>query len=65
MPKQSVDQLTTQWVFQDSYDYKEKILPSSVVSKYAKALVDVAGADGLITDVERKWILGFAAAHGE
>ena len=65
MPKQPVDQLTTQWVFQDSYDYKEKILPSTVMSKYAKALLDVAGADGVITDGERKWVLGFAAAHGQ
>ncbi|CAF2839654.1 unnamed protein product [Rotaria sp. Silwood2] len=37
---------------------------ANITSKYAKTLLDVAGADGLLTDAERKWIIGYAATRG-
>jgi hypothetical protein len=64
MPKQSVEDLTIQWVYNDYYQYKNKPLSASISSKYAKALLDVAGADGVLTDAEKKWVLGYAAARG-
>ena len=64
MPKQSVEDLTTKWVQEEIYQYKDKLLPASVNKKYIKALLDVAGADGVLTDAEKKWVLGYAAARG-
>ncbi|UJR08926.1 hypothetical protein I4U23_013178 [Adineta vaga] len=64
MPKLPVEQLTTQWIYNNYYQYKDKPLSSSVINKYAKALLDVAGADGVLSEAERKWVIGFAAAHG-
>jgi hypothetical protein len=64
MPKQPIDDLTIQWVYQEYYQYKNKPLSASVSSKYTKALLDVAGADGVLTDAEKKWVLGYAATRG-
>ncbi|CAF4719870.1 unnamed protein product, partial [Rotaria magnacalcarata] len=46
------DQLVTQWIYQDYFQYKDRSPKASVTSKYAKALLDVAGADGVLTDAE-------------
>ncbi len=64
MPKQPIDDLTIQWVYQEYYQYKNKPLSASVSIKYMKALLDVAGADGVLTDAEKKWVLGYAATRG-
>ncbi|CAF2078258.1 unnamed protein product [Rotaria magnacalcarata] len=64
MPKQPSDQLVTQWIYQDYFQYKDRSPKASVTSKYAKALLDVAGADGVVTDAERKWVVGYAAIRG-
>jgi hypothetical protein len=64
MPKHQVDHLITQWVYNDYYKYKERLLKGNINKQYAKALLDVAGADGVLTDAERKWVLGYAATRG-
>jgi hypothetical protein len=65
MPRLPVEQLITQWIYNDYYQYKDKPLPGNVTNKYMKALLDVAGADGVLTDAERKWVVGFAATRGK
>ncbi|CAF2744472.1 unnamed protein product [Rotaria sp. Silwood2] len=64
MSKQPVDQLITQWIYHDYLQYKDRPPKSNVTVKYAKALLDVAGSDGVLTDAERKWVLGYAATRG-
>jgi len=64
MPKVPIDVLTTQWVYNDSYHYKDKPLSTKILYKYIKALLDVAGADGVLTEAEKKWVLGYAASRG-
>jgi len=64
MPKVPVEILTTQWVYDDYYHYKDKPLSTKIFNKYIKALLDVAGADGVLTEAEKKWVLGYAAARG-
>lgn len=64
MPKQAVDQIITQWMHQDQLQYKDRPIRPVVTIKYMKALLDVAGSDGVLTDAERKWILGYAAIRG-
>ena len=65
MPKIPSDQLITQWIYNDNYKYKDRLLKGNINKQYAKALLDVAGADGVLTDAERKWVLGFAATRGK
>jgi hypothetical protein len=64
MPKQSLEELTTKWVYEETYQYKDKPLSSKVNYSYIKALLDIAGADGILTDAEKRWVLGYAAARG-
>ncbi|CAF1304948.1 unnamed protein product [Rotaria sp. Silwood1] len=64
MSKQAVDQLITQWIYYDYFQYKNRPPKGNINAKYAKALLDVAGADGILTEAERKWILGYAAIRG-
>lgn len=64
MSKQSIEDIAIQWISEEYYQYKNKPLSTSVSNQYIKALLDIAGADGALTDVERKWILGYAAARG-
>ncbi len=64
MPKQSLEDLTIKWVYEEIYQYKGKPLSSAINNKYIKALLDVAGSDGVLTDAERKWVLGYGAARG-
>ncbi|CAF0978022.1 unnamed protein product [Rotaria sordida] len=64
MPKQPIDQLITQWIYQDYFQYKDRPPKGNITGIYAKALLDVAGADGVLTDAERKWVLGYAATRG-
>ncbi|CAF1218964.1 unnamed protein product [Adineta steineri] len=64
MPRQPAEQVITEWINRDWYQNKDKTLSTNVLEKYMKAILEVAGADGVITDAERKWVLGLAAAHG-
>lgn len=64
MPKQSVEGLTSKYLYQEIYQYKGKPITNGVTIKYIKALLDVAGSDGVLTDAEKKWVLGYAAARG-
>jgi hypothetical protein len=64
MPKQSIEELTTKWVYEETYQYKDKPLSPNINYKYIKALLDIAGSDGVLTDAEKKWVLGYAAARG-
>ena len=64
MPKQSVEGLTSKYLYEEIYQYKGKSLSNGVNIKYIKALLDVAGSDGVLTDAEKKWVLGYAAARG-
>jgi hypothetical protein len=46
------------------YRYKDRPLSPAINAKYIKALLDIAGSDGVLTDAEKKWVLGYGAARG-
>ncbi|CAF3594986.1 unnamed protein product [Rotaria socialis] len=52
-----------EWFFQEYWHSKR--LPNDDISfEYVRALMNLAGADGVLADEERKWILGNSAAKG-
>ena len=57
--------ITAHWVFKENYDLDNIITKSNVLLNYIKALIEVAGADGVLTESERRWIIGYAYAAGK
>jgi hypothetical protein len=64
MPKQPIEELIIKWIYEDMYRYKDRPLSPAINAKYIKALLDIAGSDGVLTDAEKKWVLGYGAARG-
>jgi hypothetical protein len=53
-----------EWYFNDLLGYKGQLPSPSYGLFYLKCLMDVVAADGVISDEERKWIIGFGAISG-
>ncbi len=51
------------WINEEFYGFTQPV-PPETDRNYFKALFIVANGDGVITEKERKWIVGFAAAQG-
>ncbi|CAF1122124.1 unnamed protein product [Adineta steineri] len=50
-------------LFREYWHYSTMPTPVSV-HEYTKTLMNLAGADGILADEERQWILGNVAAKG-
>jgi len=61
----SLDNVIANWYFNDLLGHKGKLPSPSFGMFYMKALMDVVAADGVISDEERKWVVGFAAIWGK
>lgn len=56
-------EVIAEWIFQEFW--RSETLPSDTLHmEYTKILMNVAAADGVLADAERKWILGNLAAKG-
>ncbi|UJR30816.1 hypothetical protein I4U23_018334 [Adineta vaga] len=66
MANNSTDRVVTtaHWVFKDNYDLDNIITKDNVMLNYISAMIEVASADGILSDVERRWITGYANATG-
>ncbi|CAF3561319.1 unnamed protein product [Rotaria sp. Silwood1] len=59
----NIRELGAKWVFQELWH--SSALPSDAMHlEYTQALINLAGADGVLADKERQWILGNAVAKG-
>jgi hypothetical protein len=61
----SANSVVGEWFFNDLLGYKGKLPSADFGLFYTKCLMDVVAADGVISDEERNWIIGFAAISGE
>jgi len=51
------------WLFKEQWNFSE--IPTEMVfSTYMKALLICANGDGILTDEERNWVIGYCAALG-
>ena len=57
--------LIGEWFFRDIVDHKGKIPAPEAGCVYMKILMDVAAGDGVLSDEERQWVVGFAAVCGK
>lgn len=64
MPKQPIEDMINRWIAEEIYQSNGKSLASNVNQVYLKALLDIAGSDGILADIERKWVLAYGAARG-
>ncbi|CAF3152014.1 unnamed protein product [Rotaria sp. Silwood2] len=58
------DKMVTQWFFRDQVCHDGQIATPEAVLFYMRTLMDVASADGILTQKEREWIMGFAIQCG-
>ncbi|CAF2881802.1 unnamed protein product [Rotaria sp. Silwood2] len=52
------------WVLKEEYDIDNIILKDELLSDYMIALMEVAAADGVLSEAERQWVIGLACAIG-
>lgn len=52
------------WVLKQEYDIDHLISKQELISDYMIALLEVAAADGILSDPERQWVIGLACAMG-
>lgn len=55
--------LASSWINEEFYGFTQ-LVPQNVNSNYFKVLFIAANGDGTLSEKERNWILGFAAAQG-
>jgi hypothetical protein len=67
MSTNSTDRIVTtaHWVFKENYDLDNIVTKSNALLNYTKALIEVSAADGVLSEPERRWIIGYANATGE
>ena len=58
------DILNSEWFYNDFVGYYGGQFPDNAVYAFAKILMEVASADGVLHEQERRWILGFASLCG-
>ena len=61
----STDDVIAEWYFNDLIGHRGKLPSPSFGLFYMKCLMDIVAADGVISDEERQWIIGFAAISGK
>ena len=54
-----------EWWFQDTLGYKGPLPSGNSELIYMKILMNLAAADGVFHEEERKWVLGFASNCGK
>ena len=59
------DLIIVNWYLDDALGHKGQTPSPEAAFIYAKALVEVASADGVFSEAERKWIIGFAVSIGK
>jgi hypothetical protein len=67
MSSNSADR-TTQgglWVMKQEYDIDGLPPKKEIISDYTIALLEVAAADGVLSEAERRWVMGLACATGK
>jgi hypothetical protein len=59
------DLIVVNWYLNDALGHKGQVPAPEAAFVYAKALVEIASADGVLDKEEIKWIIGFAASIGK
>lgn len=59
------DLITGHFYFQESYGYKQDLPKPEYAVLFLKTILHIAGADGIISQPERDWVVGFTAACGQ
>ncbi|CAF2910796.1 unnamed protein product [Rotaria sp. Silwood2] len=64
MSSNSSDRIRTaaHWVCKEVYDLDNIVTKNNVLLNYAIALMEMAAADGILSEAERQWVIGFANA---
>ncbi|CAF3403515.1 unnamed protein product [Rotaria sp. Silwood2] len=52
------------WTLKQEYDIDNIINKHELLSDYMTALIEVAAADGVLSEAERRWVIGLACAIG-
>ncbi|CAF2687035.1 unnamed protein product [Rotaria sp. Silwood2] len=67
MSADSNDRIVTaaRWLYRETYEFDDMVYKSGSNRDYMIALMEVAGADGILSEAERQWIVGFGAALDE
>ena len=53
------------WYFNDLVGHKGQLPTPTVGLFFMKNLMNIAAADGCLTDSERQWVVGYATATGK
>lgn len=61
----SWDRIVGKWYFNDLLGHKGELPSPSFGIFYTKCLMDIIAADGVISDKQRNWVIGFAAISGK
>ena len=59
------DKRVGEWFFRDTLGHKGLLPTRNSALIYMKALLNLAAADGILHEDERKWVLGFASTVGK
>lgn len=59
------DLMTGQFWFQESYGHAQDLPKPEYAILFMKTILHVAGADGTVSEPERKWVTGFACVCGQ
>jgi hypothetical protein len=59
------DFITGRFWFQESYGYGRDLPKPEYAILFLKTIMHIAGADGILCEPERNWVVGFAAVCGQ
>lgn len=59
------DFITGKFWFRESYGYDEDLPKPEYAVLFLKTIMHVAGGDGKVSELERRWVVGFAGVCGE
>ncbi len=59
------EEIIGHWYFNDLLGHKGQLPSPSVGKFFMKNLMNIAAADGTLSDRERQWVVGYATACGK
>jgi hypothetical protein len=59
------DLINGRFWFRESYGYESDLPKPEYAILFLKTILHVAGADGIISEPERDWVVGFAGVCGQ